>query len=82
MAHVRTVIAAITCRQEFDAHQMVYLNGGNYAKVHRVKSKFDGVEYAIKRSKLAVTSEAEAKRWQQVGNACMRPPCLVAECMQ
>ena len=56
---------------------MVYLNGGNYAKVHRVKSKFDGVEYAIKRSRTAVSSEAEAKRWQQVGPLRTRPHVLV-----
>ena len=42
------------------------LGQGNFSKVFRVKCKFDGMEYAIKRSFRAVSSELEAKQWQQV----------------
>ena len=45
---------------------MTILGQGNFSKVFRVRSKFDGMEYAIKRSFRAVTSDVEAKQWQQV----------------
>ena len=51
-------------RQEFQ--EIASIGQGNFSKVFRVKSKFDGMEYALKRSFRAVTSELEAKRWQQV----------------
>jgi hypothetical protein len=41
------------------------LGQGNFSKVFRVKCKFDGMEYAVKRSFRAVTSELEARQWQQ-----------------
>lgn len=44
---------------------MTLLGQGNFSKVFRVCSKFDGLEYAIKRSFRVVTSEVEAKQWQQ-----------------
>ena len=49
------------------------LGQGNFSKVFRVKCKFDGMEYAVKRSFRAVTSELEARQWQQ---ARPRPPPL------
>ena len=52
------------CRQEF--RELASIGQGNFSKVFRVKSKFDGMEYALKRSFRAVASELEAKRWQQV----------------
>ena len=51
-------------RQEF--REMASIGQGNFSKVFRVKNKFDGMEYALKRSFRAVASELEAKRWQQV----------------
>ncbi len=45
---------------------MTILGQGNFSKVFRVRSKFDGMEYAMKRSFRAVTSDVEAKQWQQV----------------
>ena len=51
-------------RQEFQ--EIASIGQGNFSKVFRVKSKFDGIEYALKRSFRAVASELEAKRWQQV----------------
>ena len=42
----------------------------------RVKSKFDGLEYALKRSFRAVASELEAKRWQQVSAEGLRMASL------
>ncbi|CAK0734469.1 hypothetical protein CVIRNUC_000435 [Coccomyxa viridis] len=50
-------------RQEFQ--EIASIGQGNFSKVFRVKSKFDGMEYALKRSFRAVASELEAKRWQQ-----------------
>ena len=55
------------CRQEFQ--EIASIGQGNFSKVFRVKSKFDGMEYALKRSFRAVASELEAKRWQQVSTA-------------
>ncbi len=54
-------------RQEF--REIASIGQGNFSKVFRVKSKFDGMEYALKRSFRAVATELEAKRWQQVGVA-------------
>ena len=51
-------------RQEF--REIASIGQGNFSKVFRVKSKFDGMEYALKRSFRAVSTELEAKRWQQV----------------
>ena len=61
-------------RQEFQ--EIASIGQGNFSKVFRVKSKFDGMEYALKRSFRAVASELEAKRWQQVSTAgsLMRQP--------
>ena len=51
-------------RQEF--REIASIGQGNFSKVFRVKNKFDGMEYALKRSFRAVSTELEAKRWQQV----------------
>ena len=56
-------------RQEF--REIASIGQGNFSKVFRVKSKFDGMEYALKRSFRSVSSELEAKRWQQVGLHCL-----------
>lgn len=62
-------------RQEF--REVASIGQGNFSKVFRVKNKFDGMEYALKRSFRAVASELEAKRWQQV--RC--PPGGTPACM-
>ncbi len=54
---------------------MTLLGQGNFSKVFRVCSKFDGLEYAIKRSFRVVTSEVEAKQWQQACNGV--PLCFI-----
>ena len=56
-------------RQEF--REIASIGQGNFSKVFRVRSKFDGMEYALKRSFRAITTKLEAKRWQQVGLPCL-----------
>jgi hypothetical protein len=53
-----------TCREEF--REVRHLGGGSSSKVLCAKHRFDGLEYAIKRSRHPVASELDAKRWQQV----------------
>lgn len=57
-------VCAHSARLEY--REMTILGQGNFSKVFRVRSKFDGMDYAIKRSFRAVTSDLEAKQWQQV----------------
>ena len=52
------------------------LGQGNFSKVFRVKCKFDGLEYAIKRSFRAVTSELEG---QAVAAGALRIPLFVVD---
>ena len=52
------------CRLEYK--EMTILGQGNFSKVFRAKNRFDGMEYAIKRSFKAVATQLEARRWQQV----------------
>ena len=62
-------------RQEFQ--EIASIGQGNFSKVFRVKSKFDGMEYALKRSFRAVALELEAKRWQQVSAAGLHMESLL-----
>ncbi len=67
-------------RQEF--MEIASIGQGSFSKVFRVKNKFDGMEYALKRSFRAVASELEAKRWQQVQSVDRKSCMHAAPCMQ
>lgn len=51
-------------RHEFK--EIERLKGGNYSKVFRVRCRFDGGEYIVKRSKHPVTDLAARRQCQQV----------------
>ena len=47
------------------------LGQGNFSKVFHVRNRVDGLEYAIKRSKMEISSSEETLRrqWFQVGES-------------
>eukprot|EP00884_Botryococcus_braunii_P000222 jgi/Botrbrau1/101/Bobra.0022s0090.1 len=65
-------------RSEFK--EIERLKGGNYSKVFRVRCRFDGGEYIVKRSKHPVTDLAARRQCQQEAMAMLAAgehPCIV-----
>ena len=42
------------------------LGQGNFSRVVRAKQRFDGMEYAVKRSLREITADALKRQWIQV----------------
>ena len=55
-----------SCREVFK--ELRLLGQGNFSKVFHVRNRVDGLEYAVKRSKLEIsmTDEALKRQWFQV----------------
>ena len=58
------------------------LGQGNFSKVYLAKSRMDGWEYAIKRSKHEVAEEALKRQWFQVCFWKQRPALRSAEVLR
>lgn len=59
-----------TCTR-LEYKEIAPLGSGNFSRVYKVKCRFDGMVYAAKRTARALRSDADRKRWQQVGDgAC------------
>lgn len=64
--------SACAHRTRLEYKEIAPLGSGNFSRVYKVKCRFDGMVYAAKRTARALRSDADKKRWQQVGaGACL-----------